>query len=143
MTGSPGGGGGAAPPWGDTRFRSWGASAAAGAAAQGGSGARSTEVWRSSRAYRVDIAFRMLGDVGAAEDVVQEAFVRLSNTEPGEIQDERGWLTVVTGRLCLDQIRSARARRERTQETAVLESLQPSAPDPADRITLDDSVRTA
>ncbi|MFD1052464.1 sigma factor, partial [Kibdelosporangium lantanae] len=43
------------------------------------------EVWRTSRAYLVDIAFRMLGDVGAAEDVVQEAFVRLSRTEPGEI----------------------------------------------------------
>jgi RNA polymerase sigma-70 factor (ECF subfamily) len=104
---------------------------------------RFAEVWRGSRAYLVDIAFRMLGDVGMAEDVVQEAFVRLSRTEPGEIEDERGWLTVVTGRLCLDQIRSARSRREQTQDTAILESLGPSAPDPADRITLDDSVRTA
>jgi RNA polymerase sigma-70 factor (ECF subfamily) len=100
------------------------------------------EVWRTSRPYLVDIAYRMLGDVGEAEDVVQEAFVRLSRTEPGEVEDERGWLTVVTGRLCLDQIRSARARHERTQDN--LEALpQPSAPDPADRVTLDDSVRTA
>jgi RNA polymerase sigma-70 factor, ECF subfamily len=105
---------------------------------------RFAEVWRTSRAYLVDLAFRMLGDVGAAEDVVQEAFVRLARTQPGEIEEERGWLTVVTGRLCLDEIRSARSRHEQTQETAVLESLaQPSPADPADRITLDDSVRTA
>jgi RNA polymerase sigma-70 factor, ECF subfamily len=105
---------------------------------------RFAEVWRGSRTYLVDIAFRMLGDVGAAEDVVQEAFVRLARTEPGEIEDERGWLTVVTGRLCLDQIRSARSRREQAQDTTILESLpQHAAPDPADRVTLDDSVRTA
>ncbi|WP_207926720.1 RNA polymerase sigma factor SigI [Actinocrispum wychmicini] len=104
---------------------------------------RFAEVWRTSRAYLVDIAFRMLGDVGAAEDVVQEAFARLARTEPGEIDDERGWLTVVTGRLCLDQIRSARARREQTHDSAVLEAMSAAAPDPADRITLDDSVRTA
>src|SRR5262245_12868462 len=98
---------------------------------------RFAEVWRSSRAYLVDIAFRILGDVGAAEDVVQEAFVRLSRTEPGEIDDKRGWLTVVTGRLSLDQIRSARSRRERTHDAATLEAMsQISAPDPADRITL-------
>ena len=107
-------------------------------------GDRFAEVWRSSPAYLVNLAFRMLGDVGAAEDVVQEAFVRLARTEPGEIEDERGWLTVVTGRLCLDQIRSARARHEQVQEAAVLEALpQQLAADPADRITLDDHVRTA
>src|SRR5882762_9288569 len=101
---------------------------------------RIAEAWRGSRTYLVDIAFRMLGDVGAAEDVVQEAFVRLARSEPGEIEDERGWLTVVTGRLCLDQIRSARSRREQAQDTTILESLpQPAAPDPADRVTLDDS----
>ena len=49
----------------------------------------------------------MLGDIGAAEDVVQEAFLRLDLAEPGEVRDPRGWLTVVTSRLCLDRIRSA------------------------------------
>jgi RNA polymerase sigma-70 factor (ECF subfamily) len=107
-------------------------------------GDRFAEVWRTSRAYLVDLAFRTLGDVGEAEDVVQEAFVRLSRTEPGEIEDERGWLTVVTGRLCLDRIRSARSRHEQTRDATVIEALpQPAAPDPADRVTLDDSVRTA
>jgi RNA polymerase sigma-70 factor (ECF subfamily) len=107
-------------------------------------GDRFAEAWRLNHSYLVDLAFRMLGDVGTAEDVVQEAFTRLSRTEDGDIQDDRGWLTVVTGRLCLDQIRSARSRREQIQETAVLESLAPPAQlDPADRITLDDSVRMA
>jgi RNA polymerase sigma-70 factor (ECF subfamily) len=101
------------------------------------------EIWHMSRAYLVDIAFRMLGDVGAAEDVVQEAFVRLSRTEPGEIDDARGWLTVVTGRLCLDQIRSARSRLEQAHDVETLTSVAGDTPDPADRVTLDDSVRTA
>jgi RNA polymerase sigma-70 factor (ECF subfamily) len=101
--------------------------------------------WRTNRAYLVDLAFLMLGDVGAAEDVVQEAFARLARVE--DIDDDRAWLTVVTSRLCLDQIRSARARRELAQDTSLLDAATPvtGAPpmDPADRITLDDDVRLA
>lgn len=115
-------------------------------------GARFAEVWRADHAYLVNVGFRMLGDIGDAEDVVQEAFSRLGvalgsqpGSEVGDIGDARGWLTVVVSRLCLDQLRSARARRERP--TANLESQTPlavSAPvDPADRITLDDQVRAA
>jgi RNA polymerase sigma-70 factor (ECF subfamily) len=109
-------------------------------------GARFTASWQAHRGYLVDLAYRMLGDVGAAEDVVQEAFVRLAGAGEG-IADERGWLTVVTSRLCLDQIRSARARHEHPQDTALLEGAAPVAStrpvDPADRITLDDQVRSA
>jgi RNA polymerase sigma-70 factor (ECF subfamily) len=100
------------------------------------------EAWRTHHSYLVDLAFRMLGDVGEAEDVVQEAFYRLSNATE-QIEDDRGWLTVVTGRLCLDLIRSARARREHAQEAGVIEALAPAVADPADRITLDDTVRMA
>jgi Sigma-70 region 2 len=63
----------------------------------------------------------MLGDIGAAEDVVQDAFSRLLQTSPGEIDDARGWLIAVTSRLCLDQIRSARARRERPHDASEIE----------------------
>jgi RNA polymerase sigma-70 factor (ECF subfamily) len=109
-------------------------------------GARFTASWQAHRGYLVDLAYRMLGDVGAAEDVVQEAFVRLADAGDG-IVDERGWLTVVTSRLCLDQIRSARVRHEHPQDTALLEHATPVATtrpvDPADRITLDDQVRSA
>ena len=104
--------------------------------------------WHEHRPYLIDLAFRMLGDIGAAEDVVQDAFSRLLRTSPGEIDDARGWLIVVTSRLCLDQIRSARARRERPHDTGQIEFVaggQPSAGfgDPADRITLDNNVRLA
>src|SRR5690349_6131712 len=94
------------------------------------------EAWRSHHAYLVNLAYQMLGDVGEAEDVAQEAFLRLSHTSVGDIDDLRGWLTVVAGRLCLDMLRSARVRRERPQDVESLESLQPHEPDPADRVTL-------
>ena len=68
--------------------------------------------WRSHRPYLVNLAYQMLGDVGEAEDVAQEAFLRLSRADPAQIDDIRAWLTVVAGRLCLDQLRSARARHE-------------------------------
>jgi RNA polymerase sigma-70 factor, ECF subfamily len=109
------------------------------------------QAWNEHRPYLVDLAFRMLGDIGAAEDVVQDAFSRLLRARPGEIEDERGWLIVVTSRLCLDQIRSARSRRERPHDAGEIEFVParhspagPDAPaDPADRVTLDDSVRLA
>jgi RNA polymerase sigma-70 factor, ECF subfamily len=114
-------------------------------------GEQVVQAWNDHRPYLVDLAFRMLGDIGAAEDVVQDAFARLLRTGPGEIADERGWLIVVTSRLCLDQIRSARARRERPHDAAEIEFVpgDPAAAarqrsgDPADRVTLDDNVRLA
>ena len=103
------------------------------------------EAWRLHRPYLVNLAYQMLGDVGDAEDVAQEAFLRLSRTDLGEIDDVRAWLTVVAGRLCLDQVRSARARYELPddigQEAVAVN--QPARLDPADRVTLDDEVRTA
>ena len=72
--------------------------------------------WRSHRPYLVNLAYQMLGDVGEAEDVAQEAFLRLSRADPAQIDDIRAWLTVVAGRLCLDQLRSARARHEQPDE---------------------------
>lgn len=99
--------------------------------------------WTAHRAHLVDIAFRMLGDIGGAEDAVQEAFSRLASTKPGEIQDARGWLTVVTSRLCLDRIRSAQSKREVVYDFNQSTTLGTPDLDPADRVTLDDSVRLA
>jgi RNA polymerase sigma-70 factor (ECF subfamily) len=110
-------------------------------------GAKISQAYQEHRPYLVDLAFRMLGDIGAAEDVVQDAFARLMRTGAGEIDDERGWLIVVTSRLCLDQIRSARSRRERAHDPGEMEVAAPAAQlalaDPADRVTFDDSVRLA
>jgi RNA polymerase sigma-70 factor (ECF subfamily) len=112
-----------------------------------GDGAKIVQAFREHRPYLVDLAFRMLGDIGAAEDAVQDAFTRLLAADLGEIEDERGWLIVVTSRLCLDRIRSARARRERPHDAAAIEFVAPPAQgrlaDPADRVTLDDSVSLA
>jgi len=100
-----------------------------------------TEAWRRHRPYLINLAYQMIGDVGDAEDVAQEAFLRLARANLNEIDDVRGWLTVVASRLCLDQVRSARARYERPGEV----DQQPESRrlDPADRVTLDDEVRAA
>ncbi|HEX4864859.1 MAG TPA: sigma-70 family RNA polymerase sigma factor [Acidimicrobiales bacterium] len=102
--------------------------------------------WRDQKAFSTDLAFRMLGDIAEAEDVVQEAFARLLQANPSEIGDVRGWLVVVVSRLCLDILRSARLRRGVSVPDNDLDQRPgPANPlaDPADRITLDDSVRSA
>jgi RNA polymerase sigma-70 factor (ECF subfamily) len=106
-----------------------------------------TEAWRQHRPYLVNLGYQIIGDVGDAEDVAQEAFLRLSRADVNEIDDVRGWLTVVTSRLCLDQVRSARTRYERlsrpAREGRDTEAVELQSVDPADRVTLDDEVRTA
>jgi len=110
--------------------------------------AQLSEVWGANGSYLVDLAFAMLRDIGAAEDAVQEAFARLTVADFDRIEDKRGWLIVVTSRICLDQIGSARSRRERVYEASTIEFAGPSASqahpvDPADRVTLDDEVKLA
>jgi RNA polymerase sigma-70 factor (ECF subfamily) len=106
---------------------------------------RIAEAWRHHHPYLVNLAYQILSDIGDAEDVAQEAFLRLSRADLEAIEDVRAWLTVVTGRLCLDQVRSARARYERPQDIgADAFGLDQSGRDnPADRVTLDDEVRAA
>jgi RNA polymerase sigma-70 factor (ECF subfamily) len=96
--------------------------------------------WQKHRPYLTNLAYQMLGDIGDAEDAVQEAFLRLSR-ETTPIDDVRGWLTVVTGRVCLDQLRSARARREEVAESVEMPAA--AGTDPAERVTLDDQVSGA
>ncbi|MBV2364616.1 RNA polymerase sigma factor SigJ [Streptomonospora nanhaiensis] len=58
------------------------------------------------------VAYRMLGSQAEAEDAVQEAWLRLNRADAAEIDNLGGWLTTVVGRVCLDMLRSRRARRE-------------------------------
>jgi RNA polymerase sigma-70 factor (TIGR02957 family) len=58
------------------------------------------------------VAYQMLGSVADAEDVVQDAWLRWSAADRGEVADERAYLVRVVSRLALDRLRSARARRE-------------------------------
>ena len=60
----------------------------------------------------IRIAYRMLGSVSDAEDVVQDAFLRWHSVDRAAVQEPKGYLRRVVTRLCLDQIKSARARRE-------------------------------
>jgi RNA polymerase sigma-70 factor (ECF subfamily) len=58
------------------------------------------------------VAYRMLGSVGDAEDAVQEAWLRLSRSDPNAISNLAGWLTTVVARVSMDMLRARRARRE-------------------------------
>ena len=57
-------------------------------------------------------AYRMLGSLGEAEDAVQEAWLRLSRSDAGRIENLGGWLTTVVARVCLDVLRSRKSRAE-------------------------------
>ena len=68
------------------------------------------------------VAYRMLGSMSEAEDAVQEAWLRLSGSESGEIENLSAWLTTVVARVSLNMLRSRAARRE--------QPLSPRLPDP-------------
>jgi RNA polymerase sigma-70 factor (ECF subfamily) len=69
-------------------------------------------LFEAQRTHLLGIAYRMLGEMGAAEDVAQEAWLRWQRAQGDEIRDPRAWLSAVTVRLALDALRKARARRE-------------------------------
>jgi RNA polymerase sigma-70 factor, ECF subfamily len=99
-------------------------------------------LWRQHRPYVVDLAFRMLGEIASAEDVAQEAFIRLVREGVDGVDDVRSWLTVVTGRLCLDLRRSAWVRREHPGDPVLLDSAVPQpGTDPARCGVLHDPVQ--
>src|SRR5262245_48993289 len=94
------------------------------------------QAWRDHRRHLLDIAFRMLGNLGEAEDAVQEAFSRLVVSDIDGIDDVGGWLVVVTTRLCLDRLRTQR-RRPLVLDPSIGESGTAAGVDPAERMTLD------
>lgn len=104
-------------------------------------------VWRAERRRLIDIGYRMLGSIADAEDIADEAYARLLRADIASINDLTGWLVTVTSRLCLDQLRSADRRRRAYVGPWLPEPLlalpDVGAVDPADRVTLDDSVRLA
>ncbi|WP_410618224.1 sigma-70 family RNA polymerase sigma factor [Amycolatopsis sp. cmx-8-4] len=58
------------------------------------------------------VAYRMLGSLSEADDAVQESWLRLSRSDTSDVENLAGWLTTVVGRVCLDMLRSRKARRE-------------------------------
>jgi RNA polymerase sigma-70 factor (ECF subfamily) len=71
-----------------------------------------TEEFERHRRHLHAVAYRMLGSVSDVDDVVQEAWLRLNRSDADSVQSMRGWLTTVVARLCLDELRARRARRE-------------------------------
>ncbi len=64
------------------------------------------------RPYLRGMAYRMLGSLADAEDALQECWLRLDRAQPEDLATIRPWLTTVLGRICLDQLRARRSRRE-------------------------------
>jgi RNA polymerase sigma-70 factor, ECF subfamily len=71
-----------------------------------------TETFNQYRVLLFSIAYRMLGSATDAEDIVQEAFLRWLQAASDEVQSPKAYLSTVVVRLCIDQLRSARAQRE-------------------------------
>jgi RNA polymerase sigma factor (sigma-70 family) len=103
--------------------------------------------FETQRPYLHAIAFRMLGSHADADDAVQEAWLRLARTGGGDIEDLRGWLTTVTGRICLDTLRRRGARGEQPLEldigTLPREAVGDSRIDPEQEALLAESVGLA
>ena len=70
------------------------------------------DIFLEYRTHLLGIAYRMLGEMGSAEDVVQEAWLRWQRADVADIREPRAWLSAATVRLSLDALRKARARRE-------------------------------
>lgn len=101
-----------------------------------------TATFERLRPRLIGVAYGLLGSVSDAEDVVQEAWLRLERTDTEAIEDLTGWLVVTTSRLALDVLRSARSRRETYVGPWLPEPVETGA-DPADSVSLDESVSWA
>ncbi len=77
------------------------------------------ERFEEHRPHLRAVAYRMLGSVGEADDAVQEAWLRLSRADTSDVENLGGWLTTVVARVCLNMLRSRRARREEPLEVHV------------------------
>lgn len=103
------------------------------------------EQFEANRGRLQAVAYRMLGSLGEAEDAVQECWFRLNRSDPDGIGNLAGWLTTVVSRICLDMLRSRKARREESIEDQLPETFATDGgrSDPEQEALLADSVGLA
>ncbi|MFF7448254.1 MULTISPECIES: sigma-70 family RNA polymerase sigma factor [unclassified Streptomyces] len=99
------------------------------------------ERFEEHRRHLTAVAHRMLGSAAEADDAVQEAWVRLSRSDPEQVANLGGWLTTVVGRVCLDMLRSRASRAEQPLEPDV--PVPGVVPGPEQDALLADSVGVA
>jgi RNA polymerase sigma factor (sigma-70 family) len=104
-----------------------------------------TEGFEAHRARLRAVAYRMLGSTSEADDAVQEAWLRLSRSDGGRVENLGGWLTTVVGRICLDMLRARTARREAPLDEGAPDVIEGRAagPDPEQEALMADSVGLA
>ncbi|WP_329123276.1 RNA polymerase sigma-70 factor [Streptomyces sp. NBC_01353] len=106
-----------------------------------------TDVFEEHRPMLIGVAYRMLGRVADAEDVVQEAWLRWTAADRDDVREPRAFLVRITTRLALDRLRQVQTRRESYVgpwlPEPVVTDFGPAVPDTAERAMLADSVSVA
>ncbi|MFI6601300.1 RNA polymerase sigma-70 factor [Nonomuraea sp. NPDC050536] len=95
------------------------------------------------RSMLLGLAYRLLGSMWDAEDVVQEAWLRWESTDQSEVREPRAFLVTIVSRLALDQLRSARVKREAYTGPWLPEPVLTSQAGPLDTAELRDTVSFA
>ena len=101
------------------------------------------EQFDQHREHLTRVAYRMLGSSAEAEDAVQEAWFRLARSDANAVANLGGWLTTVVARVCLDQLRARRARREESVDDWLPEPVVSLDEGPEEQALLADSVGVA
>lgn len=102
-----------------------------------------SDEFEDHRRLLLGLGYRMTGSMWDAEDLVQEAYLRWRRTDRGQVRDVRAFLLTVVSRLALDQLRSARAKRETYPGPWLPEPVATDALDPLDTAELRDTVSYA
>jgi RNA polymerase sigma factor (sigma-70 family) len=104
-----------------------------------------TERFREHRPHLRAVAYRMLGSLNEADDALQEAWLRIHDQDPASVENLEAWLTTVVGRVCLNMLRSRRARPEVLSDVHVPDPVVtfPDAADPEQQALVADSVGLA
>src|SRR6476646_5960039 len=103
------------------------------------------EQFEAERHHLRAVAYRMLGSLTEADDAVQEAWLRLSRADTSEVENLGGWLTTVVARVCLDLLRSRKARREESLDAPLAAPVvdRAAGSDPEQEANLADAVGLA